>query len=92
VSDDETLFDPVVGFGTAATLAGVPLHAIMDTGSDIALEAAVTDEPSARVLASQAPAAAPGQTLVVGAQSYKVRQVLHASPDGAVRRLVLARS
>lgn len=90
--DDAALFDPVVGFGTAATLAGAQLNAIVDTASDSFDGEVITQGPSARVLASAAPAAAPGQAFVAAAVAYIVRQVQQLPPDGAVLRLVLARS
>jgi hypothetical protein len=89
---DADLFDPVVGFGTAATLAGAPLNAIVDVASDSFEGDVITQSPSARVLASAAPAAAPGQAFVAQAIAYIVRQVQQIPPDGAVLRLVLART
>lgn len=92
--NEAALFDPVVGFGTAATLAGAALLAIVDRFSELFDEpgGVLTQAPSARVLASAAPAAAAGQAFVADGVTYTVRQVQQMPPDGAVLRLVLART
>lgn len=91
--DDAALFDPVVGFGMPATLAGMSLQAIVDTQSaDLFDSDLVTQQPSALVVAGDAPAAAPGQAFVADGVTYTVRRVLQLPPDGALTRLVLARS
>lgn len=89
--DDAAFFD-ADAFGTVATLAGSAVDAIVDTHSELVLDDVVTQGPSARILASAAPAAAAGQTFVASAVSYVVRQVLRLPPDGAVLQLVLARA
>jgi hypothetical protein len=90
--DDAAYFDVGLGFAIAATLAGAALTAIVDKVSDYFDGDLVTQAPSARVLASAAPAAAPGQAFVADSVTYTVRQVLQLPPDGTVLRLVLARS
>lgn len=77
-------------FGIAATLAGSAVQAIVDDATDSFEGDVNVNAPSALVLASAAPAAAPGQSFVASAVTYTVRQVLKLPPDGAVLRLVLA--
>ena len=80
------------GFATAATLAGAAVSVILDAESEGFLGEVVTQGPSALLSTAQAAAAAPGQALVVGADTYTVRQVLREPPDGVLTRLVLARA
>jgi hypothetical protein len=78
-------------FGTAATLSGSPLRAIVDTESVVEFDT-VTQGPSALVKTSDSAAAAPNQTFVANAITYSVREVRRQPPDGLLTRLVLARS
>lgn len=87
----EDLSPLVADFGVDATLAGASLRAIVDTESFIEVDGVMTQRPSAQVISSAAPAAAPGQTFVANAVTYTVRQVLREPPDGALTRLVLSR-
>lgn len=89
-ADDCTVYMDV--FGNPATLAGSPLTAMVDTASLLELDGIITQAPSAVVLATEAPAAAAGQTFVAAAVDYVVRQVLKMPPDGMLLRLVLARA
>lgn len=89
-ADDCTVYMDV--FGGPATLAGSQVTAIVDTASLLELDGVITQGPSAVLLAAVAPAAAPGQSFVASAIAYVVRQVLRLPPDGALLRLVLARS
>ena len=71
-------------FGEACTVQGVDAVGIFDGASQLVLA-----EPSLQLPASVA--AAEGGTVLVRSVSYRIRQVLDEPPDGAVRRLVLAR-
>ncbi len=79
-------------FGLSATLAGSPVTAIVDDVTDSFDADLLAGAPSARVLASDAPAAAAGQAFVAEAITYTVRQVLKLPPDGKQLRLVLAKT
>lgn len=89
--DVSEFFDVATGFAAAATLAGSAVSVIVD---DITVDAfeggVVTRVPSVLISASQATAAAAGQSLVIGAATYTVRSVEREGPDGALVRLVLA--
>lgn len=92
----ENLAPMLADFGEPVVLAGASVRAIFDTQAVDPITGAVTLEPSVLLRAASAPAAAVGQTMVrntaTGAVSYTVRQVLQEPPDGALLRLVLARS
>lgn len=88
--DDTGLY--LDAFGASATLAGVPLTAVVDTAAEIVLDDVITQAPAATVRVADAPAAAAGQSFVADGVTYAVRQVLRLPPDGAFQRLVLARA
>ncbi len=90
--DLSAFFDTVAGFASPATLAGSSVAVIVDTDSLVELDGVVTQQPIALLRASSAPNAAPGQQLLVGSSTFRVRQVLREPPDGALLRLVLTRS
>lgn len=81
--------DMLAELGENLTLAGVPVLGIFDQQGEVLLDGVVTLATTARVLASAG--ATTGQTLLRGATSYRVRQVLPEPPDGALHLLVLAR-
>jgi hypothetical protein len=79
-------------FAVDATLNASALPAIVDNDSLLELDGIVTQLPSALVKTSDAASAVPGQAFVASSVTYTVRQVLKEPPDGALTRLVLARS
>lgn len=90
--DLATFFDVDGGFASPATVNGVACAVIYERDALVA-EGQLMAEHSALLPATVA--AAEGHAVVVqggaGAGSYRVRQVLPEPPDGAVRRLVLAK-
>ena len=78
-------------FSTTGTLAGVSVQGVFDLATVEEGPGALTQlttfllDPTAVVTPAQ------GQSLVVGATTYTVRQVLLEPPDGAMKRLVLTR-
>ena len=89
-TEDLSLF--LADFGVSATLNGSAVTAIVDTSSLVELDGIVTQAPTALLTTADASSAAPGQTFVASAITYKVRQVLKEPPDGALTRLVLVRA
>lgn len=89
-SEDLSPFFDQAGFASLATLAGAPVSVIFDSDSIFDRDI-ITQETSVLSAASDVAAAAPGQTLVLEAVNYTVRQVLREPPDGKLTRLVLAR-
>lgn len=89
-ADDTALY--LDAFGSSVTLAGASVSAVFDQAAELVLDDVVTQAPAATVRAVDAPAAAAGQSFVVDAVTYSVRQVLRLPPDGAFLRLVLARA
>jgi hypothetical protein len=87
LSDD--LSSMLAALGEPLTLAGQPLTGLFDVAGEVVLDGVLTTATTARVPASAG--AAQGQTLLRGATSYRVRQVLPEPPDGALHRLVLAK-
>lgn len=87
--DDTALY--LDAFGTAATLAGAPVVAIVDAAAEIVLDDMITQGPAATVRTADTAAAAAGQVFVADSVTYRVRQVLRLPPEGAFQRLVLAR-
>jgi len=79
-------------FAVDATLAGSAVRAIVDTSSLVELDGVLTQGPSAQLTTAQSSSASPGQAFVASAVTYIVRQVLREPPDGALTRLVLART
>lgn len=91
--DTAAYMDVANGFATSATLAGAAVTGILSTGSIDSFDGSInTREHTFRVLAADAPAADPGQTLVVDAVTYTVRRVDVLPPDGTVLSLVLSRA
>jgi hypothetical protein len=87
----EDLAPFMADFGQVATLDGVAVRGIFDTQTSLEFAAgALYDSPSLLVTASDASGAAAGHAVVVGSNTYTVRQVLAEPPDGAMVRLVLA--
>lgn len=79
-------------FGTPATLDGGIVTGIMDVETYDEGPGALTQRLSFLLRPGHGLTVAAGQTLVVGATTYTVRQVLLEPPDGAMQRLVLARA
>lgn len=91
--DDVSLYvDPGLGFAEPVTLAGAAKTGIFDAAAEILLDDVISTAPAFTARSDDLTGAAAGQTLVRGAASYKVRQVLALPPDGAMTRLVLARA
>lgn len=88
-SDDAGIY--IDAFGVPATLQGVDVSGIFDTQTSLEFTAGVLYEaPSLLITATAAATAAAGQSVVVGSNTYTVRQVVAEPPDGALVRLVLA--
>lgn len=87
LSDDLT--NTLAALGEPLTLNGQAVTGLFDVAGEIVLEGVLTVATTARVPA--AAGATQGQTLLRGATSYRVRQVLPEPPDGALHRLVLAK-
>jgi hypothetical protein len=79
-------------FGSTSTLDGAELVAVVDTQAEVVLDDIITYAPAATVAAEDAPSAAAGQAFIASGTTYTVRQVLSLPPDGAFKRLVLARA
>lgn len=91
--DDLALYvDSDLGFAETVTLAGSARSGLFDVASELLADGIVSTAPAFTGRTSDLAAAAAGQTLVRGAQSYRVREVLALPPDGAMTRLVLARA
>lgn len=89
--EDLSVFFNLEEFAVSATLAGVAGVVIFSENGIVADEFGVqTSEPTASFMRTQWPAAAEGQTLMIGAKSYLVRAVTPNS-DGALADLRLAR-
>lgn len=86
---DDDLTATLAALGEGMTLAGQPITGLFDQAGEVVLDSLVTTATTARVPASAGAQA--GQTLVHGATSYRVRQVLPVAPDGALVLLVLAK-
>lgn len=76
--------------GEDLQLAGVPVRGIFSAQGEVVVDGFATSAVTAELPASSAATA--GQTLVRGALSYRVRQVLPQPPDGAILLLVLAKA
>jgi hypothetical protein len=76
-------------FGVDGTLAGTPVRGILDTATDVYEGELLTQRPTFLLAPGAAPAV--GQSLVLAAATYTVRQVLAEPPDGALSRLVLVK-
>ncbi len=79
-------------FGTAGFLAGGGVTGIMDVETFEEGPGALTQRLSYLLQPGHGLTPAAGQSLVVGATTYTVRQVIMEPPDGAMLRLVLARA
>lgn len=79
-------------FGVAGTLAGVAVVGILDVERSDDGFGVITQTASFLLRPGAAVTPAQGQSLVVGATTYTVRQVLAEPPDGALTRLVLTRA
>ncbi len=78
-------------FAQAGTLAGVDVSGILDVDSQDEFST-VTQRTTFLLKPTTAVGASVGQQLVTGGVTYTVRQVLQEPPDGALKRLVLARA
>lgn len=87
-TEDLGLF--VSDFGEDVMVNAVAARAVFDAASELALGDVLMAAPT--LLLPATVAAAEGQICVVRGVSYRVRQVLDEPPDGALRRLVLARA
>jgi hypothetical protein len=89
--EDLSPFFAIDGFGDAVVVGGVAVNAIFDTESQVVLGEVITIAPTLLMDATAAPAAAAGTDCVIRGLNYSVRQVLLEPPDGALKRLVLAK-
>lgn len=87
LSDDLTA--TLAALGEPLTLNGQAVTGLFDVAGEVVIEGVLTLATTARVPAEAG--AATGHTLLRGATSYRVRQVLPEPPDGALHRLVLAK-
>ncbi len=78
-------------FAQAGTLAGVDVTGVFDVES-LDEFSTVTQRTTFLLKPTTAVGASVGQQLVTGGVTYTVRQVLQEPPDGALKRLVLARA
>lgn len=78
-------------FAQAGTLAGVDVSGILDVES-LDEFSTVTQRTTFLLKPTTAVGASAGQVLATGGVNYTVRQVLQETPDGALKRLVLARA
>ena len=93
-AEDLTVFmNATTGFAVTATLNAAPVSVIFDTeGAEVFGNEVITAQPSAIITATQGASAAAGQSLVIGSTTYTVRSVQPEPPDGAFKRLGLARA
>jgi hypothetical protein len=89
MSEDLSTFLDVDEFATAVVIGGVTVNALFDVESQVLLGEVVALAPTLLVTADVV--AADGTVCVVNAINYRVRQVLLEPPDGAFKRLVLAK-
>lgn len=78
-------------FAQAGTLAGVEVSGILDVES-LDEFSTVTQRTTFLLKPTTEVGASAGQVLATGGVNYTVRQVLQETPDGALKRLVLARA
>jgi hypothetical protein len=91
--DITAFFDITNGFAEQVTLAGLGVAAVVDVDTPLLMgDVLASRVTSVLVAAALVPGAAEGQSCVVRGVAHVVRQVLKEPPDGAVLRLVLARS
>jgi hypothetical protein len=90
-AEDLSPFFAPGGFGDAVVVGGVAVNAIFDIESQVVLGELITIAPTLLMATTAAPSAAAGTDCVIRGQNYSVRQVLVEPPDGALKRLVLAK-
>lgn len=78
-------------FAQAGTLAGVDVSGILSVES-LDEFSTVTQRTTFLLKPTTTVGASAGQVLATGGVNYTVRQVLMEPPDGALKRLVLARA
>lgn len=76
-------------FAEEVLVDGLLVRGIYSISDEVVLNEVVVEAPTLRIPASVA--AASGNTCRIRGNSFRVRQVLDMPPDGAIRRLVLAR-
>jgi hypothetical protein len=91
MTEELTLFFDVGDFAESVTVGGVAVTAIFDTESQVVLGEVLSLAPTLLLPTTTAPAAADGTACTVRGVAYLVRQVLLDPPDGALKRLVLAK-
>lgn len=88
----EPLAELFTDFAELVVVNGLAVQAIFDQSTEVALGEVFTLGPSLRLPASAVPGVAEGQACTVRSAAYQIREVLQLPPDGALLRLVLARS
>lgn len=86
---DDDIASTLAALGEPLTLAGHPITGLFDVAGEVVLDGVLTLATTALVPASAN--AATGQTLMRGANGYRVRRVLPEPPDGALHLLDLAK-
>jgi hypothetical protein len=76
-------------FGEPVTVNGLIARAIVNLADEVVLDEIVVQAPTLELPAEVEAAA--GDTCRVRGRPYRIRQVLDQPPDGAIRRLVLAK-
>jgi hypothetical protein len=76
-------------FAEEVLVDGLLVRGIYSISDEVVLDEVVVEAPTLRVPASVI--AAIGNTCRIRGNAFRVRQVLDMPPDGAIRRLVLAR-
>lgn len=91
--DLDAFFDATYGFAVSGTLDGATtIKVIFDApGGDVADRVNAT-RPSCLARASDVTASNLGDTLVIGATTYTIRERVAEDPDGALVRLTLQAS
>lgn len=77
-------------FGEAVTVNAVAARGIFSKAAELVISDVLTQAVTLELPATVA--ASSGQTCTVRGVAYAIRQVVDLPPDGAVRRLVLARA
>lgn len=91
--DLTAFFDTTHGFAQSATLNGATsINVIFDAPALEAVGHVATGAPSCVARAADVGEANLGQTLVIGATTYTVREIQPEDPDGALVRVVLQAS
>lgn len=81
-----------VDFGDEATLAGSAVRGMLNVDTFDEGPGVLTSQQSFLLQPGHGLTPAAGDSLVLGATTYTVRQVLLEPPDGAMQRLVLVRA